>query len=109
MGQQKEKRKDCKSLNLAADAFEKENIDDLDPSKINLDFFSLGDGFWVLLSKKNHLEVLIQQILNTGFQQKAYQNVNAAKVLQGAIHDADTVFLFGDVSHHHENLKEKKQ
>ena len=34
-----------------------------------------------------------------------YQNINAAKVLQGPIHNADTILLFGDVSHHNVNLK----
>ena len=37
---------------------------------------------------------------------KIYQNVNASKMFKGAIHNADTVLSFGDVSHHNQNLKD---
>ncbi len=46
---------------------------------------------------------------NFALPEYIYQNINSSKVLQGAIHDADTILLFGNVSHHNENLNRKTQ
>ena len=64
--------------------------------------------YWIA-TFRFHLRILIEQ--NQGLRLKVdlYQNVNASKVFQGAIHNADTVLLLSDVPHCYKNLKEKKQ